>query len=60
MKYNDGMACPISKQSGKDKVEPSSYRPISLTSICCKVLEHIIYLSFNMVTGMVAPQKLNY
>ena len=43
MKSNDGMACPISKQSGKDKVEPSSYRPISLTSICCKVLEQIIY-----------------
>ena len=28
---------------GKDKLEPSSYRPISLTSVCCKILEHIIY-----------------
>lgn len=28
---------------GKDRTEPSSYRPVSLTSVCCKVLEHIIY-----------------
>lgn len=25
-----------------DKSDPSSYHPISLTSICCKVMEHII------------------
>ena len=28
---------------GKNKLEPASYRPISITSICCKILEHIIY-----------------
>ena len=28
---------------GKNKTDPSSYRPIALTSICCKVLEHVIY-----------------
>ena len=28
---------------GKNKTEPSSYRPITITSICCKVLEHVIY-----------------
>ena len=28
---------------GKNKVEPSSYRPVSLTSICSKILEHIMY-----------------
>ena len=28
---------------GKNKIEPSAYRPVSLTSICCKILEHVIY-----------------
>ena len=28
---------------GKEKTDPASYRPISITSVCCKVLEHIIY-----------------
>ena len=28
---------------GKDKVQPESYRPISITSICCQILEHIVY-----------------
>jgi len=23
--------------------QPSNYRPVSLTSICCKTLEHILY-----------------
>ena len=26
-----------------DKSKPNNYRPISLTSICCKILEHILY-----------------
>ena len=26
----------------KNKSDPSNYRPISLTSICCKVMEHIV------------------
>jgi hypothetical protein len=26
-----------------DKSKPSNYRPVSLTSVCCKVVEHIIY-----------------
>ena len=28
---------------GKDKTEPSSYRPIALTCVCSKILEHIVY-----------------
>ena len=34
--------CPILKP-GKDKLEPESYRPISITSVCCKIMEHIVY-----------------
>ena len=32
---------PIFKKGNKSS--PSNYSPISLTSICCKILEHIIY-----------------
>jgi len=32
---------PIFKKG--DKSKPSNYRPVSLTSICCKTLEHIIF-----------------
>ena len=32
---------PIFKK--KDRSSPTNYRPVLLTSICCKVLEHIIY-----------------
>ena len=35
---------PIFKKGERSK--PSNYRPISLTSMCCKVMEHIIHLNF--------------
>ena len=34
---------PIHKKN--NRADPTNYRPISLTSICCKTLEHIIYSS---------------
>lgn len=36
-----GNVVPIHKNGSRDLVE--NYRPISLTSVCCKTLEHIIY-----------------
>ena len=33
--------CPIFKNG--DKADPGNYRPVSLTSVFCKVLEHIIF-----------------
>jgi hypothetical protein len=32
---------PIFKKG--DKSKPANYRPVSLTSVCCKVIEHIIH-----------------
>ena len=34
---------PIYKKG--DKASPENYRPVSLTSVCCKVLEHIVFSS---------------
>ena len=41
--WKDAMMVPIFKKG--DKHQPANYRPISLTSITCKVLEHIIHSS---------------
>lgn len=36
-----GKVVPLHKSG--DKHSPSNYRPISLTSVCCKIMEHVIY-----------------
>lgn len=36
---------PVYKGGNKERSSPENYRPISLTSICCKTMEHIIYSS---------------
>ena len=33
---------PAYKGNNKERSSPESYRPVSLTSICCKIMEHII------------------
>ena len=36
---------PVYKGNIKERSSPESYRPLSLTSVCCKVMEPIIYSS---------------
>ena len=38
--WKNANVCPIFKKG--DKCEPSNYRPISLTCVLCKLLEHIV------------------
>ena len=39
--WRKAMVSPIFKKG--EKASPANYRPISLTSICCKMLEHILH-----------------
>jgi len=41
--WKQAIVCPIFKK-GSRKL-PSNYRPVSLTSVCCKVMESIVYES---------------
>ena len=38
--WKSALVTPIYKKG--DKHNPANYRPVSLTSVCCKVLEHIV------------------
>ena len=38
--WKSALVTPICKKG--DKHNPANYRPVSLTSVCCKVLEHIV------------------
>ena len=38
--WNEAFIAPIFKKS--DRSKPAYYRPVSLTCICCKLIEHII------------------
>ena len=42
-RWKQAIVCPIFKK-GSRKL-PSNYRPVSLTSVCCKVMESIVYES---------------
>ena len=44
---NEWNSLPTSVVESSSFKLPSNYHPISLTSICCKVLEHIIYSSIS-------------
>ena len=71
---NDWLSANITPVFNKrDKGNPSNYRPISLTAICCKIMEHlfitplwntlriiIFYVTINMDSDRAVLQKHNY
>ena len=49
---------PVYKKGSR--TNPSNYQPVSLTSICCKLLEHIIYshiMSHLQNNNILCPQQ---
>ena len=54
--WKQAIVCPIFKK-GSRKL-PSNYRPVSLTSVCCKVMESIVYESmvFFLSSNSLSPK----
>ena len=48
--WKHASVCPIYKKG--DKTSPSNYRPVSLTCISCKLLEHIICSNLSISKGI--------
>ena len=40
--WRHAIVAPIYKSGKKDRSKPVNYRPISLTCLCCKLMEHIV------------------
>jgi hypothetical protein len=56
--WKTGFVVPIFKKG--DRSDPANYRPVSITSPCCKVLEHIIvdYMnSFLSLNNVITPSQ---
>ena len=43
--WKSAAVVPIYKKGSRS--DPGNYRPVSLTCICCKILEHIVYSSIS-------------
>ena len=43
--WRDVNVVPIFKKKRRDRHRPSNYRPVSLTSVVCKILEHTVHSS---------------
>ena len=56
LRWKIANAVPIHKNG--DRGDPTNYRPVSLTSICCKFLEHIILGKINQeIEGKLHPNQ---
>jgi hypothetical protein len=47
--WKDAFITPLFKK--RDRSKPSNYRPVSLTLICCKIMENIIHILVNAQHG---------
>ena len=60
--WHKAITVPIAKP-GKDPTQPTSYRPIALTSCVCKTMERMVnarLVSFLELNGFIAPQQSGF